>query len=143
MAQLDIVNKEFIFYTNKPENGGHIYADRYRELNMWRSPHETVGNGEYFIGQEIRTGGAEGGSCWGSEARGFTSEETFDDAEILTKLGKVGLIDVKNMTFVEGLSFMRDMVKMYRSEREYYGNHTDYALKGVKIKVSGNEVTLC
>ncbi len=100
-------------------------------------------NGEFFIGQEICTGGSTGGGYWeGSESKKYSTEEEFDILKIMNDLIEVGLID-KNMSFIEGNNFMKDMITFRKCINEYYGNYHEFSLKCVKISVQDGVASIC
>ena len=100
-------------------------------------------NGEFYIGQEICTGGVSGGSCWeSSDPREYYTNEEFDIPKLMDDLIEVGLID-KNISFTEGMNFMKGMITFNKNEYEYYGNRSDNSLKCVKIKVQDGMASIC
>lgn len=80
------------------------------------------------------TGGMEGGSCWGDEARPMGGEDEPEDLYIIALLEKFA----PSLTFLQFKRLMADP-KLYnrydRTNREYYGNYTEYAHRDLDLDV--------
>jgi hypothetical protein len=73
-------------------------------------------------GQEI--GGMSGGSCWGSRAESYTLERGPCELLLLDAL----LEQVApSMSFLHYRALLREVQQGTYTQREYYGNRTDYA----------------
>jgi hypothetical protein len=77
-----------------------------------------------------RTGGMDGGNCWGGEARAYKTnvrepELALLDALLLKVAPKISFLEYKQLlTLVESGE---------TTHYEYYGNSTDYAYKYIKL----------
>ncbi len=86
-----------------------------------------------YIYVEWSTGGVSGGSCWdSSNPTPYTSdnppEELYSLDQILEKYRP-------NITYLEYKSLAAQIIEFdSRTEREYYGNSTNYAIKKVIIR---------
>ena len=76
------------------------------------------------------TGGADGGNCWGGEARYYTvDEKPIKDFPPLKEFLKNMVPDITFLDYDE----LREIIKSDDiREREYYGNHTDYYVEYIE-----------
>lgn len=79
-----------------------------------------------------RTAGAEGGSCWGDEARPIYPEEPVDITPVLAAILEA-IAPV--ITFLQFMSLQRNLVESDTSSySEYYGNWNEYAIRRIHIR---------
>lgn len=87
-----------------------------------------------YNGTEIsvkwETGGMSGGSCWGSEAKPYTSNEPPKELDLLDAV----LLKIKpDMSYLQ-YKCLNKIVKHKEDHCwEYYGNSTDYMMKIVSV----------
>jgi hypothetical protein len=87
---------------------------------------------ESWLYVEWETGGASGGSCWGGEAHSYSTSNT---PEELTSLDLILTEFKPDMSFLQYKVLTAKIVQNdSRSVNEYYGNHTDYAMKKVRLR---------
>ena len=112
----------------------------YGPKNTWDTPKHGVSldyQGRYADGGEAlmvswKTGGAEGGSCWGDEPYAISPEEPVDLTPVLAAiLGAVA----PSISFLQFMELQRELIESdRRSHHEYYGNWTEEAVRFITIK---------
>lgn len=103
-------------------DGGTSFA------TIHRGGHNLSKKGTLWWGYE--TGGADGGNCWGGEPREYTTDEK--PKKDFPPLKSFLKETVPEITFLE-YDELKEIIKTdHVSEREYYGNHTDYYVEYIE-----------
>lgn len=98
---------------------------------------ENIVDGKYYVEQghlstTWTTGGITGGNCWGGSANlpvQAGREPEFTDLDMMLESL------CPNISFLHYRRLVQEVVNYTnRSEREYYGNYYEYAIKSVDLK---------
>ena len=82
--------------------------------------------------QRINVGGMEGGSCWGGDARPYTTGETFRETDgALFQLFKTHWRDIGFLDYQEIVEEV--LSEESYTEHEYYGNETRYRIRIIDV----------
>lgn len=89
------------------------------------------GEGPYYV--TWCTGGVTGGNCWGGEANQSLTPDPEPELEMIDDI--LSMI-MPSITFLEYRKIMKANVVEYNhySQREYYGNSTDYCKKTLNLR---------
>lgn len=86
---------------------------------------------EPVIYTRYETGGYQGGSCWGTDAEPYCTDEPEDKFEVLDFVLEVLM---PNITYLQYKKIMNKLVHdNYESEYEYYGNSTDWKIEYIVL----------
>lgn len=86
---------------------------------------------ELVIYTRYETGGVSGGSCWdSSDPRPYTEEPPKNKFKVLDMVLKELMPNITYLQFKEIDSLIHSEEE---SEREYYGNHTDYKVEYIVL----------
>jgi hypothetical protein len=81
---------------------------------------------ELVIYGRYKTGGTEGGDCWGGKSKSFTEEPPKDRMKVLDLVLEVLC---PNLSFLKFSELERLIENNTETQREYYGNSTDYMIE--------------
>lgn len=104
-------------------------------LKNYASSYSNGGDGfcieDGFIIQRHFTGGAEGGNCWGGEARRFSNSTSPQPFMPLDAILKAVSPDISYLKYrdIESL-----IVESEECDHEYYGNYREYLIFKLDIK---------
>lgn len=99
-----------------------VVKDSITPRSEWENDYEA-------IYQSWETGGMSGGTCWGDQARPYSEDPGPME---LTELDKVLEKLCPSMSFLQYKNMTNEILKTASyTEREYYGNETDYTIKYV------------
>lgn len=117
-----------------------LFLKEIKALKISTNPYLPGGMGrdskEPAIAEYWRTGGVSGGSCWdtGDNDDQFYDMESEPEPEF-ESLDKILEHFAPNVTFLQYKRLIQDCVERGdHRENEYYGNHTNYAYKIIKLE---------
>jgi hypothetical protein len=126
------MNKEaFVKYVMKNYDVRKLdNTKNYRDRYIYLKKKEVLPIEQLFLYWEWSTGGMIGGNCWNDNPpHAYTSDEVEDSV-----LDKVLEDLFPQITFLQYRNFISKYVTVgSRSENEYYGNGTDYAVRTVNL----------
>jgi hypothetical protein len=86
-----------------------------------------------FIYARHEIGGVSGGSCWdSSNPQPYTTDEK--DPELDNELDLIFKAVCRNISYLAYKEVQSKVSEDYETEREYYGNRTDYKIYFLKIR---------
>lgn len=88
-------------------------------------------NSEDIIIQEHVSCGASGGNCWGNDAQHFSNSKSAQEFIPLDRILKSSCPNISYLKYKEIQSMIKED---YRTDREYYGNYTEYEVYKLDIK---------
>jgi hypothetical protein len=91
------------------------------------------GNGFAEFYAETCIGGAQGGSCWGDEAYGYSSDADFDEISLRGMLDFI-LECFPDVKYSSIRKIEKEILSFTRTENEYYGNYREYMVRQIKVK---------
>jgi hypothetical protein len=116
--------EEFEKIVNSSLDNMSSYASRWKGEDSF-----TIENGN--IVQKHVSGGAEGGNCWGDEARYFSNNSGPQKFIPLDNILKAVAPEISYLKYKE----IEDLiVEGEDCDREYYGNYTDYTTFSLDIE---------
>lgn len=86
------------------------------------------------IYQRVKTGGASGGSCWGTYPEPYTNSEASEKLANWEALDEVLNLFAPNISYLQYRRVMSNLVKSNeKTQYEYYGNYDDYYIRWIVV----------
>lgn len=85
---------------------------------------------DLVIYSRIETGGYSGGNCWGGISEAYTCDNDFNYDILDLVIEKLK----PTCTFMEYRKIQKSLIESEYSDREYYGNSTEFRIKYITLE---------